>query len=99
MDTPPPAVVDEPTLIASVTDAWAVALDNVEYVPKGAGSYHWLATSQGRASHFITVDDLDTKPWIGRDRASAFEGLTDAYETARALYDGGVDAVVAPLRA
>ena len=86
MDTPPPAAVDEPSLTAILSRTWSIELDRLRYVPKGAGSYHWLAERDGRATHFITVDDLDTKLWIGRDRDSTFEGLTAAYETARVLY-------------
>jgi len=58
------------------------------------GSYHWRA-----GSRFITVDDLDTKPWIGRDRDSTFTGLRAAYDTARRLHDDGLELVVAPIPA
>jgi spectinomycin phosphotransferase len=98
VDTPPPAAVDEPSLTAILSRTWSIELDRLRYVPKGAGSYHWLAERDGRTTHFITVDDLDTKPWIGRDRDSTFEGLTAAYETAWVLYhEDRVDAVVAPI--
>jgi spectinomycin phosphotransferase len=47
----------------------------------------------------VTLDDLDTKPWIARERDAAFAGLTAAYETAWALHHGADLAfVVAPIR-
>lgn len=99
VDTPAPAAVDESSLTTFVTVAWALELDNLHYVPKGAGSYHWMVERDGLPTHFITVDDLDTKPWIGRDRDSTFDGLDDAYETAWVLFhEDRVDAVVAPIR-
>ncbi len=69
-------------------------------MPKGVGSYHWRAVDNGRARYFITVDDLDTKPWLGRERSSTFERLARAYATAWTLhhYDG-LSLVVAPIRA
>jgi spectinomycin phosphotransferase len=99
VDTPPPSAVDPASLTAILTRTWSIELDRLRYVPKGAGSYHWLGERNGRATHFVTVDDLDTKPWIGRDRDSTFAGLTVAYETAWVLHhEDGVDAVVAPVR-
>src|SRR4051794_32854831 len=99
MDTPPPAAVDEPSLTTIVTGEWALEIDRLEYLPKGAGSYHWVCETAGQPTHFIAVDDLDTKPWIGRDRDSTFDGLCGAYETACVLlHDDRVDSVVAPLR-
>jgi spectinomycin phosphotransferase len=100
MHTPPPAAVGESSLKATMSSQWSIEVDGVRYVPKGAGSYHWSAERDGLATHFVTVDDLDAKPWIGRDRDSTFEGLSAAYETAWVLYhEDRVDAVVAPVRA
>jgi spectinomycin phosphotransferase len=78
--------------------AWSIDADDLVYIPKGVGSYHWQVHS-GDGSYFVTVDDLDRKPWIGRDRDSTFAGLAAAYETALLLFDEGLDLVVAPLRA
>jgi spectinomycin phosphotransferase len=86
-------------LRAAIGEAWSVECDSLRYVPKGAGSYHWLAERDGHATHFVTVDDLDTKPWIGRERDATFAGLCVAYGTAWALHqEEGIAAVVAPIR-
>ena len=69
--------------------------DQLTYVPKGVGSYHWRADCGGAGSYFVTVDDLDTKPWIGRDREVTFIGLAAAYETAWSLHESGLELVVA----
>lgn len=99
MDTPPPPDVNEPSLRTRLISAWSLEPDEIRYVPKGAGSYHWVAERGGEATHFITVDDLDTKPWIGRDRPSTFAGLTAAYLTAWVLHhDDRLATVVAPIR-
>ena len=76
METPPPATVDQRDLLRHLVSAWGLAADeHLRYVPKGAGSYHWIAAALGKPAYFITVDDLDTKPWIGRERDETFEGL------------------------
>ena len=78
---------------------WALEADELRYVPKGAGSYHWRADVLGSPKYFITVDDLETKPWIGQGRDVTFEGLGLAYEAAWQLHhDAGLALVVAPLR-
>jgi len=98
LDTPSPVELDDTDLVGALTTNWNVAVDAIRYVPKGAGSYHWVADVSGAPQFFITVDDLDTKPWIAQTRDSSFEGLRDAYEAACALYDeAGLAFVVAPL--
>jgi len=94
VDTPPPPALDSDTLAVALLDAWSIEVDGLTYLPKGVGSYHWRA-----GSHFVTVDDLDTKPWIGHSRDSMFTGLLAAYETARRLHDDGLALVVAPVPA
>ena len=70
----------------------------VRYMPKGTGSYHWLVEIGG-SRRFVTVDDLDTKPWIASQRETTFAGLTVAYETARTLQDDlGLSMVVGPIK-
>lgn len=72
----------------------------MEYVPAGAGSYHWKLTDDGGRSYFVTVDDLDTKDWFGRVREAVFDGLGRALSTAAALrHDAGLEFVVAPIAA
>ena len=100
VDTPPPAGMSTTSLTAALAEAWSIEADDLEYVPKGVGSYHWRAVSDGAATYFITVDDLDSKPWLGRDRGSTFERLVAAYATAWTLHhDDGLSLVVAPIRA
>jgi len=100
MDTPPPATVDQRDLREALRGAWTLEADEpLRYVPKGAGSYHWIAEVLGSPTYFVTVDDLDTKPWIGRERDETFDGLGLAYEAAWALHhEAGLGLVVAALR-
>ncbi len=87
-------------MTARLAEGWSTAAADLEYVPKGVGSYHWHARQSGRARYFVTVDDLDTKPWLGRDRDSTFERLVGAYATAWTLHhEDGLSLVVAPIRA
>jgi len=106
VDTPPPAALDVSSMRAALQHSWSIVPDELDYVPKGVGSYHWRATCDGGdargerdglAKYFITVDDLDTKPWIGRDRDSTFTGLAAAYETAALLRNRGLELVVPPI--
>ena len=72
----------------------------MEYVPAGAGSYHWKLTDDGGRSHFVTVDDLDSKDWLGDVREAVFDGLGRALSTAAALrHEAGLEFVVAPIAA
>jgi hypothetical protein len=45
----------------------------------------------------VTCDDLDTKPWLGSDRDSVFDGLRAAYGTAMDLRTAGLSFVAAPI--
>jgi spectinomycin phosphotransferase len=63
----------------------------------GAGSYHWLAEARG-ARYFITVDDLDNKPFLGASAHEVFRELSPALMTAHSLrHRAGLEFVVAPL--
>lgn len=84
MDHLPPEGVTEPSLCSLLESHWGLATPSVRYVPKGAGSYHWVASSR-TSCHFVTVDDLDAKPWIAGVRADVFDGLRRAYLAARDL--------------
>ena len=98
MDTSPPAI--ETLVLRTVLQrGWSIEPDDLTYMPKGGGSDHWHAASHNRGTYFVTVDDLDTKPWMGRDRSSVFAALTAAYDTAWSLHrDDGLALVVAPIR-
>jgi spectinomycin phosphotransferase len=72
----------------------------MRYSPVGGGSYHWVVTDGQDARWFVTVDDLDAKPWLGDTRAAVGAGLRAAMDTAVALrHDAGLPFVVAPLPA
>lgn len=70
----------------------------MEYVPEGGGSYHWKLIDENSQPHFVTVDDLDNKDWIGDTRDAVFEGLGRALSTAAALRsEAGLEFVVSPV--
>jgi spectinomycin phosphotransferase len=99
VDTPAPAIFDDGDLLRTTSVRWDLEVDEFRYVPKGAGSYHWIAENAGDPKYFITVDDLDTKPWIDGGRDLTFAGLGAAYEAAWTLdHEAGLASVVAPLR-
>ncbi len=99
MDTPPPGTFSDLDVLAAVTANWNLRADAVRYVPKGTGSYHWVVDVGGHPACFVTVDDLDTKPWIADQREITFDGLRVAYETARTLQHGlGLSFVVGPIK-
>ena len=85
-----PAGVSDLALSAVLADGWGLRDLRLRYAPVGAGSYHWTA---GR--FFVTVDDLDAKPWLGSDRSSVLDGLRTAMEVAGAL--ATLPFVVAPV--
>jgi len=98
VDTPPPETFSDQDLLAAMTANWNLHVESVRYVPKGTGSYHWTVDAGGHPTYFLTVDDLDTKPWIANQRGTTFEGLKVAYETARTLrHDLGLSLVVGPI--
>jgi spectinomycin phosphotransferase len=98
VDTPPPDTFSDQDVLAAMTVNWNIHADSVRYVPKGTGSYHWVVDVGERPAYFVTVDDLDTKPWIADRREKTFQGLKAAYETARTLQrDLGLSLVVGPI--
>ena len=95
--TNPPPDVDLQDLADALARFWALDVGELHYVPEGFGSYHWV-TGTPPPMYFLTVDDLDAKPWLGGDRDSTFDGLEAAYETALALErQAHLDFVVAPV--
>ncbi|MGH7746723.1 MAG: phosphotransferase, partial [Candidatus Dormibacteria bacterium] len=97
-ETPPPAAIDDPALRVALARSWGVRARHLQYLPKGMGSYHWVAEATAGERFFVTVDDLDRKPWLGTDRDGTFAGLNTSYETASMLHrDAGHAFVVAPL--
>jgi spectinomycin phosphotransferase len=100
VEIPPPEAASDRQLLSALSSRWGLRADRVRYVPEGAGSYHWRVDAAGQPGYFVTVDDLDTKPWISAERQAAFEGLAVAYGTARALErDAGLPLAVGPVPA
>jgi spectinomycin phosphotransferase len=93
-----PEGLETSELIPVLSDGWGVDVDVADYAAVGGGSYHWVVTDLEGRRGFVTVDDLDWKPWLGDTRESVFEGLGRAFDTAAALRDGGLEFVVAPIR-
>jgi spectinomycin phosphotransferase len=95
---PPPDQVSETDLEAALEQGWGLRVTDLRYFPKGFGSHHWTAEANGRSAYLLTVDDLDTKPWLGRDRATVLSGLRAGYSTALRLQQRcGLEFVVAPV--
>jgi spectinomycin phosphotransferase len=86
-------------LIGALADGWGFEVEALDYAAVGGGSYHWVVRDLEGRHGFVTVDDLDVKPWFGDTRASTFEGLKGAFDAAVALRDSGLEFVVAPLLA
>ena len=78
---------------------WNITPRSMDYVPEGGGSHHWRAIDEGSTRHFVTVDDLDGKKWLGETRDEALAGLSAAFDTARELRNAGLGFVVAPVPA
>jgi spectinomycin phosphotransferase len=98
VDTPPPAEIEQRDLARSLAALWGLEVVRLRYLPKGFGSYHWRAEAQDGRHSFLTVDDLETKPWLGAEADSTFHGLQAAYGTALALHaHGRLDFVVPPV--
>jgi len=81
----------------ALAEVWRLDVEGVQYAPVGAGGYHWVARFAAGRRLFVTVDDLDSKPWLGDSRDKVFQGLRGAMGTARALRDvAGLTFVAAP---
>lgn len=98
MRTPPPILLDQALIGSALAAGWRLDLPELVYVPKGAGSYHWAGTAPDGRRWFVTVDDLDEKPWLGTEHTAVFEALQAAYDTAARLAEAGLASVVAPRR-
>jgi spectinomycin phosphotransferase len=92
-----PEEFDAGALIMCLADGWDFDASTIEYAPVGFGSYHWAVTDAAGTRAFVTVDDLDRKPWLGDRRDAAFDGLARSFRTAVALRDAGLGFVVAPI--
>ncbi len=96
----PPGNVTERLLADSLIRNWSVDVADLTYVSRGFGSYHWAVETGAGRRYFLTVDDLDGKPWLGTNREVTYAGLQAAYDTAVDLRDQcELEFVVAPLQA
>lgn len=84
----------------ALAESWQLRAGSVEYRPVGGGGHHWVLTGTDGPRHFVTVDDLDDKDWLGDTRQAVFEALRRALGTAAALrHQAGLEFVVAPVPA
>ena len=98
MRAAPPEEFETSALIGFLADGWGFNVDSADYAAVGAGSYHWVVRDRKGTRAFVTVDELDRKPWLKDKRESVFDGLRRAFDTAAVLRDGGLEFVVAPIR-
>ena len=93
-----PAGMAERDLRLALADGWQIGAAVMRYAEVGGGSYHWAVRDERARRWFVTVDDLDDKPWLGDTRAAAAAGLRAAMDTAVALRrDAGLPFVAAPV--
>ena len=91
----PPLDLNEERLVDQLVVAWGILPRAMTYFPEGGGSHHWHVLDESGGRHFVTVDDLDDKEWLGSTRDDTFAGLSSAFETARLLRQAGLRFVVA----
>lgn len=94
MNTPPD--LDPELLRAALRTRWAFDAKRLDYAKVGFGSHHWVASSPAGDRRFVTVDDL-VGHHLDRDPDGAHRALDRAFRAARALREGGLAFVVAPL--
>jgi spectinomycin phosphotransferase len=94
---------DEPTgldtgeLTAALRHGWAIEAGTVDYLPVGAGSYHWRAAGRDGNSWFVKVDDLGAD---AAGREAVLGDLRRSFTTTLALHRGaGLEFVVPPVPA
>jgi spectinomycin phosphotransferase len=88
----------ERDLRLALAEGWQIGAMTLRYAAVGGGSYHWVVRDEDARRWFVTVDDLDDKPWLGETRTAVLAGLQAAMDTAVALRrDAGLPFVVAPV--
>ena len=98
MQSPPPTDLDDRIVALAIADGWRVHVRSLQYMPVGGGGYHWHVIDTTGRSLFITIDDLDTKDWLGDDRDAVEQGLIASLDACRRLHDdANLGFVVAPI--
>lgn len=93
-----PTDLDEAELARALELGWGLRIATCRYVPVGGGSHHWRAVDADGKPHWVTVDDLDHRGYLGNERDGAFAALRDALEIAASLRDEArLEFVVAPI--
>ena len=69
-----PEGIEARDLTGPLAEGWGFDVEAAEYAPVGGGSYHWVVRDPHGERRFVTVDDLDRKPWFAGDRDSVFGG-------------------------
>jgi spectinomycin phosphotransferase len=95
----PPADLQLKRLRDELIAGWSIRPESMDYVPEGGGSHHWYAIDNSGRRHFVTVDDLEDKGWLGDTTDDALRGLCSALDTAQTIRRIGLEFVVAPLSA
>ena len=78
-----PTGLDEDRLIAALFAGWGMRVESAEYLPVGAGSYHWSVADRNGAIWFVKVDDLGVEE---ATRRGVFNGLRQSLTTALSLH-------------
>lgn len=86
------------TAVAEALRRWSIEAAEAMYAPIGFGDHHWHVRGADGRRWFVTVAELARKPTFGADVTDSLDGLRRAMDTAWALRDGCLDAVVAPER-
>jgi spectinomycin phosphotransferase len=95
-----PAGVGDGEVGRALAEGWRIHAADLRYAAVGGGSYHWVIRDGEGGRWFVTVDDLDDKPWLGDSRAAVLDGLRAAMDTALALRrQAGLRFVAAPVPA
>ena len=92
-----PDGLDERDLFDALREGWGLNPVGAVYAPVGGGSYHWRVDDCAGVPHWVTVDDLDNKGFLGDARDVTFDCLRLAFDTAYALRAGGLEFVIAPI--
>jgi spectinomycin phosphotransferase len=92
-----PLDLDPAQLADALRDGWEVHVTTLEYVAIGGGSHHWRGTTSDAERLWLSVDDLEDKPFLGSARSVVQAELQRALQVARALHDDArLEFVVAP---